>query len=75
MKHTEAIMKTQKDDTLSLRPMSPCLRFFIQSLLADYDAEITIQKCLDADAIAGSAAFATSAPWAARQALQLRRIQ
>jgi hypothetical protein len=63
MRHTEAIMKTQKDNRLSLRPMSRCLRLFIQSLLAG-DAEITIEECLDADAILGSAAFASSAPLA-----------
>jgi hypothetical protein len=59
MKHRETIMKT---NALTFKPMSPCLRLFIQSLLAEYDAEITIEECLADDAIAGSAAFASSAP-------------
>jgi len=62
MKHREPIMKT---NALSFKPMSPCLRLFIQSLLAEYDAEITIEECLADDAIVGSAARASSAPLAA----------
>jgi hypothetical protein len=58
MKHRETIMKT---NALSFRSMSPCLRLFIQSLLAEYDAEIAIEECLADDAIVGSA-FASSAP-------------
>jgi hypothetical protein len=62
MNHSETIMKTS---ALNVRTMSPCLRLFIQSLLAEYGAEITIEECLLADdAIVGSAAFASSAPLA-----------
>ena len=50
-------------NALTFKPMSPCLRLFIQSLLAEYDAEITIEECLADDAIVGSA-FASSAPLA-----------
>jgi hypothetical protein len=59
MKHSEIIMKT---NALSFKPMSPCLRLFIQSLLAEYDAEIAVEECLADDAIVGSAAFASSSP-------------
>jgi hypothetical protein len=45
--------------------MSPCLRLFIQSLLAEHGAEITIDECLDDDAIVGRDAFASRAPLAA----------
>ena len=41
---------------LTFKPMSPCLRLFFQSLLAEY-AETTIEECLADDAIAGSAAL------------------
>jgi hypothetical protein len=61
MKHRETIMKT---NALSFRSMSPCLRLFIQSLLAEYDAEIAIEECLADDAVVGSAAFASGAPLA-----------
>jgi hypothetical protein len=57
----ETIMKT---NALSFRSMSPCFRLFIESLLAEYDAEVTIEECLADDAIVGSAAFASSAPQA-----------
>jgi hypothetical protein len=53
-----------KTNPFSFRPMSPCLRLFIESLLAEHDAEITIEECLADDAVVGSAAFASSAPLA-----------
>jgi hypothetical protein len=63
MKHIETIMKT---DALSFKPMSPCLRLFIQNLLAEQGTETMIDELLLAeDAIVGSAAFAYSAPLAA----------
>ena len=58
-------MKTRTTNSVSFRPMSPCLRLFIQSVLAEHGAEITIDECLDDDAIVGSDAFASSAPLAA----------
>jgi hypothetical protein len=61
MKHREIVMK---NNALIFGPMSPCLRLFVQSLLAEYDAEIAIEECLADDAIVGSAAFASSAPLA-----------
>ena len=54
-------MKTRNTNSVSFRPMSPCLRLFIQSLLAEHGAEITIDECLDDDAIVGSDAFASRA--------------
>jgi len=63
-KHREIVMKTRNTNSVSFRPMSPCLRLFIQSLLAEHGAEITIDECLD-DAIVGSDAFASRAPLAA----------
>lgn len=63
MKQIETIMKTR---LLGFQPPSPCLRFFIQTLLAEPDTEIMIEELLLADdAIVGSAAFASSAPLAA----------
>ena len=59
---------------LTFKPMSPCLRLFFRSLLAEYDAETTIEECLADDAIVGSAAFAFNAPPGGRQELPLRRI-
>ena len=46
MKHRETMMEI---NALSSKPMSPCLRLFIQSLLAEHDAEIAIEECLAAD--------------------------
>ena len=63
--HREMVMKTRNTHAVSVRPMSPCLRLFIQSLLAEHGAEITIDECLDDDAIVGSDDFASSAPLAA----------
>jgi len=57
MKHRETMMKI---NALSSRPMSACLRLFIQSLLAEHYAEIAIVECLADDAIVGNA-FAPSA--------------
>ena len=55
-----------KTNALSFKPMSPCLRLFIQSLLAERGAEVMIEELLLADdAIVGSAAFTPSAPLAA----------
>ena len=54
-----------KPNLLTFKPMSPCLRLFIQCLLADCDAEIPIEESLADDAIVGSAAFASGAPLAA----------
>jgi hypothetical protein len=54
-----------KSNALNFKPMSPCLRLFIQSLLAENGAELTIEECLLADeAIVGSAGFASSVPLA-----------
>ena len=53
-----------KTKARSFKPMSPCLLLFIQSLLAEYDAELTIEECLADEAIVESAAFASSAPLA-----------
>jgi hypothetical protein len=64
-KHREIVMKTRNTNSVSFRPMSPCLRLFIQSLLAEHGAEITIDECPDDDAIVGSDAFASRAPLAA----------
>lgn len=62
MKHIEIIMKS---NTLSFKPMSPCLRLFIETLLAEHGFDSTIEELLLADdAIVGSAAFASSAPLA-----------
>ena len=63
--HREMVMKTRNTDAVRFRLMSPCLRLFIQSLLAEHGAEITIDECLDDDAIVGSDDFASSAPLAA----------
>ena len=63
-----------KTNALSFRSMSPCLRLFIQSLLAEYDAEIAIEECLADDAIVRSA-FASSAPLAVDNNYNLRRNQ
>ena len=46
MKHRETMMKI---NALSSRPMSACLRLFIQSLLAEHYAEIAIEECLAVD--------------------------
>jgi hypothetical protein len=59
------VMKTRNTHAVRFSQMSPCLRLFIQSLLAEHGAEITIDGCLDDDAIAGSDAFASSASLAA----------
>jgi hypothetical protein len=64
-----------KTNAPSFKAMSPCLRLFIQSLLAEYDGEITIEKYLADDAIEGSAAFASSAPLAVDKNYNLRRTQ
>ena len=56
---------------LSSKPMSPCLRLFIQSLLAEHYAEIAIDECLADDAIMGNA-FAPSVPLGGQQQLQLK---
>jgi hypothetical protein len=37
---------------------------FIESLLAEYDAEIAIEECLADDAFVGSAAFTSNAAFA-----------
>ena len=58
-------------NALHSRPMSACLRLFIQSLLAEHYAEIAIEECLADDAIVGNA-FAPSAPLGGRQQLQLK---
>ena len=63
--HREMVMKTRNTHAVSFRPMSPCLRLFIQSLLAEGGVGSTIEECLDCDAIVGSDAFASSAPPAA----------
>lgn len=56
----ETVMKT---NALSFKPMSPCLRLFIQSLLAGQGTEAMFEELpLADDAIVGSAAFASSAP-------------
>lgn len=63
MKHIEILMKT---NTLSFKPMSPCLRLFIQTLLAEQGTETMIDNLLLAeDAIVGGAGFVCSAPLAA----------
>jgi hypothetical protein len=65
-----------KTDVLRFKPMSPCLRLFIQNPLVGQGTETMIDELLLAeDAIVGSAAFASSAPLAAEQTLQLRRLQ
>ena len=64
-KHREMVMKTRNTHAVSVAPMSPCLRLFIQSLLAEHGAEIAIDECLDDDAIVGSDVFASRAPLAA----------
>ena len=46
MKHRETMMTI---NALSSRPMSACLRVFIQSLLAEQYAEIAIEECLADD--------------------------
>jgi len=61
-------------NALTFKLMSPCLRLFIQSLLAEYDAEITIEECLADDAIVGSARLASSAPLAVDTNYNSRRI-
>ena len=63
--HGEMVMKTKNTHAVSFRRMSPCLRFFIQALFAEHSAEITIDECLDDDAIVESDAFASGAPMAA----------
>ena len=67
MERRETMMKIS---ALSSRPMSSCLRFFIQSLLAEHYAEIAIEECLADGAIVGNA-FAPSASLGGRQQLQL----
>ena len=65
MKHIEITMKS---NPLSFKSMSPCLRLFIETLLAEQGIDITIEELLLADdAIVGSAAFASSAPLAANK--------
>jgi hypothetical protein len=59
-----------KINALSSRPMSACLRLFIQSLIADHYTEIAIEACPADDAIVGNA-FAPSASLGGRQQLQL----
>ena len=72
MKHIEIIMKS---NSLSFKPMSPCLRLFIENLLDEQGIDITIEELILADdAIVGSAAFASGAPLAANKRLQLRRL-
>lgn len=64
MKQIEIAMK----NPLSFKPISPCLRLFIENLLAEQGVDITIEELLLADdAIVGSAAFASSAPLAANK--------
>lgn len=65
MKHVETITKSNRS---SFKPMSPCLRLFIEALLGEQGADITIEELrLADDAIMGSAAFASSAPLAANK--------
>ena len=65
MKHIETIMKS---DHLSFKPMSPCLRLFIEALLAEHSTDITIEELRLADnPIMGNAAFSSSAPLAANK--------
>ena len=68
MKHRETMMEI---NGLSSKPMSPCLRLFIQSLLAEHYAEIAIEECLADDAIMRKA-FAPSAPLGGRQQLEVK---
>ena len=68
MKHRETMMNI---NALHSRPMSACLRLFVQSLLAEHYTEIAIEECLADDAIVGNA-FAPSASLGGRQQLQLK---
>jgi hypothetical protein len=63
-----------KINALSSRPISACLRLFIQSLLAEHYAEIAIEECLADDVIVGSG-FASSALLAVDNNYNLRRNQ
>jgi len=63
-KHRETVMKTRNSNAVSFRPISPCLRLFIESLLAEDGAGSTIEECLDHDAIVGSDAFVSGGPLA-----------
>src|SRR6516165_5137472 len=47
MKHRETMMNI---NALHSRPMSACLRLFVQSLLAEHYTEIAIEECLADDA-------------------------
>jgi len=61
MKHRETMMKI---NALSSRPISACLRLFIQSLLAEHCTEIAIEECLADDVIVGTLC-AQRCPWRA----------
>jgi len=67
MEHRETMMTI---NALRSRPMSACLRLFIESLLAGHYADIAIEECLADDAIMGNA-YAPSVPLGDRQQLQL----
>jgi hypothetical protein len=57
------------------KPMSPCLRLFIQSLLADGAENIFEEYPLADDPIAGNAAFVFSVPRAVKKNYNSRRFQ
>ena len=54
-----------KPPRFSFQPVSPCLKLFIESLLAESGSEISIEQLLVNDeAVARSATFASTAPMA-----------
>ena len=59
-------------NALSSKPMSPCLRLFIQSLLAEHYAEIAIEECLADDANREERFRARALHLGGRQQLQLK---
>jgi len=52
-----------KPTGLNLQPMSPCLKLFIEYLMAENGAEISIEQfVLDDEPVVESAIFASDAP-------------
>jgi hypothetical protein len=69
MKHRETMMKI---NALGSRPMSACLRLFIQSLLAEHYTEIAIEESLADDANREERSRALAHHLVGQQQLQLK---
>jgi hypothetical protein len=72
MKHRETMMEI---NALTSKPMSACLRVFIQSLLAEQYAEVAIEECLADDANREERFRAPALPLAVDNNYNSRRTQ